>query len=166
MHSSAHCNTIHSSQDLEAAWMFVDRWMDKGDAVYIYNGYCCCCSVAKSCLFLCNPMDYSTPGFPVLQSAGVCSNSCPLSWCCYLAISSSATSFFCLQYFPASGSMEYYSAIKRNNIGLFVEMWMNLESVIQSEVSQKDTNTVCVCVCVCVCVSHSVVSDSLHFHGL
>ena len=26
----------------------------------------CCCSVAESCPTLCNPMDYSTPGFPVL----------------------------------------------------------------------------------------------------
>ena len=34
--------------------------------------------------------------------------------------------------------MEYYSAIKRNEIGAFVEMWMDLETVIQSEVSQKD----------------------------
>ena len=37
-------------------------------------------------------------------------------------------------------TMEYYSAIKRNEIGLFVEMWMELESVIQSEVSQKEKN--------------------------
>ena len=35
-------------------------------------------------------------------------------------------------------TMEYYSAIKRNKIGSFVEMWMDLESVIQSEVSQKE----------------------------
>ena len=28
----------------------------------------CHCSVAKSCPTLCDPMDYSTPGFPVLQS--------------------------------------------------------------------------------------------------
>ena len=34
--------------------------------------------------------------------------------------------------------MDYYSAIKRNKIGSFVEMWMNLETVIQSEVSQKE----------------------------
>ena len=34
--------------------------------------------------------------------------------------------------------MEYYSARKRNEIGSFVEMWMDLESVIQSEVSQKE----------------------------
>ena len=36
--------------------------------------------------------------------------------------------------------MEYYSAIKRNKIGSFVETWMNLETVIQSEVSQKEKN--------------------------
>ena len=35
-------------------------------------------------------------------------------------------------------TMEYYSAIKRNEIELFVVRWMDLESVIQSEVSQKE----------------------------
>ena len=35
---------------------------------------------------------------------------------------------------------EYYSALKRNEIGSFVEMWMDLETVIQSEVSQKEKN--------------------------
>ena len=34
--------------------------------------------------------------------------------------------------------MEYYSAIKRNKIELFVVRWMDLDSVIQSEVSQKE----------------------------
>ena len=28
---------------------------------------CCCCSVAQLCLTLCNPMDCSTPVFPVLH---------------------------------------------------------------------------------------------------
>ena len=36
--------------------------------------------------------------------------------------------------------MEYYSAIKRNTIEIFVVRWMDLESVIQSEVSQKEKN--------------------------
>ena len=36
--------------------------------------------------------------------------------------------------------MKYYSAIKRNEIGSFVETWMDLETVIQSEVSQKEKN--------------------------
>ena len=37
-------------------------------------------------------------------------------------------------------TMEYYSAIKRNEIGSFVKTWMDLEIVIQSEVSQKEKN--------------------------
>ena len=37
-------------------------------------------------------------------------------------------------------TMEYYSAINKNEIGSFVEMWIDLESVIQSEVSQKEKN--------------------------
>ena len=38
-------------------------------------------------------------------SPWVCWSSCPLSWCCYLTISTSAALFsFCLQSFPASGS--------------------------------------------------------------
>ena len=37
-------------------------------------------------------------------------------------------------------TMDYYSAIKRNEIELFVMRWMDLESVIQSEVSQKEKN--------------------------
>ena len=37
-------------------------------------------------------------------------------------------------------TMEYYSAIKRNGIGSFVETLMDLESVIQGEVSQKEKN--------------------------
>ena len=37
-------------------------------------------------------------------------------------------------------TMEYYSAIKKNETGLFVVTWMDLEIVIQSEVSQKVKN--------------------------
>ena len=36
--------------------------------------------------------------------------------------------------------MECYAAIKRNKIGSFVEMWMDLETVTQSRVSQKKKN--------------------------
>ena len=35
-------------------------------------------------------------------------------------------------------TMEYYSAIRRNEIELFVVRWMDLETVIRSEVSQKE----------------------------
>ena len=37
-------------------------------------------------------------------------------------------------------TMEYYSAIKQNETELFVVRWMDLESVMQSEVSQKEKN--------------------------
>ena len=40
-------------------------------------------------------------------------------------------------------TMEYYSTIKRNKIELFVVRWMDLESVIQIEVSQKEKNKCC-----------------------
>ena len=40
-------------------------------------------------------------------------------------------------------TMEYYSAIKRDKIELYVMRWMDLESVIQSEVSQKEKNKYC-----------------------
>ena len=33
--------------------------------------------------------------------------------------------------------MEYYSAIKRGEIGSFAEMWMDIENVIQSEVREN-----------------------------
>ena len=39
-------------------------------------------------------------------------------------------------------TMEYYSAIKRNKIGSFVEMWMNLEGITQSEVRKRKTNII------------------------
>ena len=36
--------------------------------------------------------------------------------------------------------MEYYSAIEMNKIVPFAKMWMDLETVIQSEVNQKEKN--------------------------
>ena len=35
-------------------------------------------------------------------------------------------------------TMEYYSAIKKNEIMPFAAPWMDLETIIQSEVSQKE----------------------------
>ena len=36
--------------------------------------------------------------------------------------------------------MKYYSAIKRNAFELVLMRWMNLEPIIQSELSQKEKN--------------------------
>ena len=37
-------------------------------------------------------------------------------------------------------SMEYYSAIKKNKIMPFAAIWMQLEIIILSEVSEKEKN--------------------------
>ena len=39
---------------------------------------------------------------------------------------------------------EYYSAIKRNGMGSSVVMWMNLKSVTESEIRQKEKNKCCI----------------------
>ena len=64
-----------------------------------------CCTVAKSCLIFCDPMNCSTPSFPVLyQVPGACSHSCPLSWWYHPTILSSVIPFSSFpQSFPASG---------------------------------------------------------------
>ena len=39
-------------------------------------------------------------------------------------------------------TMEYHSAIKRNAFESVLMRWMNLEPIIQTEVSQKEVNTI------------------------
>ena len=39
---------------------------------------------------------------------------------------------------------EYYSAIKRNEMVLSAETWVDYETVTQSEVSQKEKNKYCI----------------------
>ena len=79
---------------------------------------CCFCSVSKLCLTLCNPMDYSTPTYPVLHYlrglAQTHDHSVRDLILCHRlklmtiepVISSSVIPFSsCLQSFPASGSL-------------------------------------------------------------
>ena len=68
-----------------------------------------CCSFARSCLTLCDPMvtwDLQHGRLPCPSlSPGTCSNSCPLSQWCHPTISFSVIPFSShLQFFPASGS--------------------------------------------------------------
>ena len=88
--------------------MLTANWLDVGNLtlsrLYLSNIAYCCYSVAQSCPTLCDPLDYSMPGFHPSPSPRVCSNSCPLSWWWHPIISSSLIPFSCLQSFPASGS--------------------------------------------------------------
>ena len=88
-------------------------------------------SVSLSRVQLCDPMNCSTPGFPVHHTRlpcssptpRVCSNSCPLSQWCHPTISSSVVPFSSrLQSFPASGSfsMSQYFASGSQSIGVSV----------------------------------------------
>ena len=92
--------------------------------------YHCCCSVTKSCPSFCNSVDCSLPDFSLhcpSLSPRVGSNSCPLSWWCYLSISSSATLFtFCLQSLPASGS--------------FLMSWLFTSKVLQPHLQHQPSN--------------------------
>ena len=42
-------------------------------------------------------------------------------------------------------SVEYYSVIKRNKLVPFAEIWIDLETVIQSEASQKEKHNLQYC---------------------
>ena len=61
-------------------------------------------------------------------------------WCVYTIL---------LLYYSAMRRNQYFSAIKSKEIGSFVEIWMNPESVIQCEVSQKEKNRYCILMHMC-----------------
>ena len=65
----------------------------------------CCCSVTDLYPPLCDPMDCSTPGFPVLHHLLELAQTRPWSWWCHPTISSSVVPFSShLRSVPASGS--------------------------------------------------------------
>ena len=80
-------------------------------------------SVAQLCSTLCDPMDCSMPGFPVLHHfLEACSNSCPSSQWCHPTISPSVIPFSSsLQSFPASGAfpMSQFFASGGESIGAY-----------------------------------------------
>ena len=81
MHSSVHSSIICNSQDIEATWVSINRWMDKENVVYVFL-------------------------------------------CAY------------------TYTVEYYSAMKKNEIVPLVAIWMDLEGIMLDEIGQRETNTV------------------------
>ena len=102
---------------------------------------CVCVKVAQSCLILCSPMDYTVRG--ILQARILEWVAVPFS----RGLPNPGIEPRCptlqADSLPAEllgKPMEYYTATERNEIRSFVDMWMNLESLIQSEVSRKEKN--------------------------
>ena len=89
-------------------------WLDlsecSGQASELWGFYfwtrtfeCCCCLVAQSYPTLCDPMNCSTPDFPVLHYFLEFAET-HSQWCHPTISSSDALFSFCPQFFPASGS--------------------------------------------------------------
>ena len=136
---------------MEASWMSIDRWMDKEVVVHIHNGLLLLLLSRFSCVWLCaTPTDGSPLGSPI---PGILQARTP-EW---VAISSSnawkwkvkvkslsrvqllatpRTAAF--QAPPPMGFSRHYSAIKRNVFESVLMRWMNLEPIIQTEVSHKE----------------------------
>ena len=58
---------IRCSECIHLITLSCTLWPPSLIILHLISPCCCCCSVAKACLSLCNPMDWSTPGFPVLH---------------------------------------------------------------------------------------------------
>ena len=55
-------------------------------------------------------------------------------------------------------TMEYYSAIKKNEILSFEATWMDLEIIILSEVSQTEKDKYM------ISLTYDIMTERLHFH--
>ena len=152
--------------------MSINKWMNKEAVVHIYNGILWTVLVAQSCPTLCNPTNCSPPSFSVhgiLQTRILEWISIPFSRRTsqprdQTLVSCLAGRFFTVWATGKSPTMEFYSAIKRNAFESVLMSWMNLEPIIQSEVSQKEKYKYCMKVkatqsCLTLC-------DPMIVHGI
>ena len=151
--ATIHSSTIYNSQQPRCS--SAKEWMRKSWHKYVIEY-----SVQLSRSVVSNSLrphesQHARPPRPS-PTPGVHSDSHPSSQWCHPAISSSVVPFSsCPQSFPASASfpmsqlfawggqstgVSYYSAIKRNKFESIVVRYMNLETVIQNEISQKEKN--------------------------
>ena len=92
-----HTNTHHF---LQAECLFFTLSEDSAVSTTTVRVCVCVHLIVQSCLTLCDPMDCSTPGFPVLHYLRVCSNLRPFSLGGYPTISSSVAPFWSRLPFP------------------------------------------------------------------
>ena len=62
-----HCFAGESNMTQDLTEVLGDRGEGCWGRVNDVQSSLCCCSIAQSCLTLCNPMDYCTLGFPILH---------------------------------------------------------------------------------------------------
>ena len=139
-------------------------------------------------------MDYSTTGSPPL-SPGNCSYSCPLrQWCFFKILSSVAPFSFCLQSFPASGSLpmslfftsDYQSMVASTAVlPMIIQLisyrtdlfdHLGVQRTLRSFLQHQNSKSILSCSAFIMvllsylkktmCVSHSVMPDSWRPHGL
>ena len=64
--SSTFCICVYIYINLKRSVIFITS-LSHQTHICISSYVLCCCSVSKSCLTLCNPMNCNVPGFPVLH---------------------------------------------------------------------------------------------------
>ena len=100
-------NVYHKIHIWPSKWTLLKCWYIKQTIAFPYKFTACMFShsVVSDSL---QPHGLQHARFPCPSpSPKVCSNSCPLSWCCHPTISSSVVPFSsCLQSFQASGSFQ------------------------------------------------------------
>ena len=94
----------------------------------------CCCLVVKSGPMLCDPLDCSSPGFPVLHYLPVCSNLWPLSQWCHPTIPSSAAPFFppALNLSQHQGLFQWVGFLYQVQIPFHIKYWSSSFSISPS----------------------------------
>ena len=106
-------------------------------------------SVTQLCPTLCDPMNCSTPGFPVHHQLLELAQTCPSSQWCHPTISSSVVPFSSrLQSFPASGSFpmsQFFTSsgqsieASASVLPMNIQDWFPLGLTVRSPCSPRDS---------------------------
>ena len=168
-HPYVHVSIIYSNQDMETTEVSINRWMKTWYTclcvcVYVHIYACVHAKSLQLCLTLDDPMDWSPPGTSVHEilqarvSEWVSMPSCrgsswPRDWTTSLMSHTLADGFFTSDTWKScththththTHTMEYYSVVKRSGILPFAMTWMNLESIILSEISLTEKGIYCI----------------------
>ena len=106
---------------------------------------CCCCSVTKSCLTLFDPRDWSLPGSSIhgiLQARILEWVAISFFWGSSQPRNETHVSCVGRQILYHWAAWEVHISVflshKKEQNSVIVEMWMDLESVIQNEMSERE----------------------------